>query len=97
MEKYIITRKETDEIVAFAKQLGTLENGYWHSVLADIAYPDNTHYAYDNSGLVEDPKKIGEPIEIPAEIKPGKYCYTVEDGFYENSEYEEPVVPEVES
>jgi len=28
---------------------------------------------------------------IPKEIEPYKYCYTVEDGFYNNSNYEEPI------
>lgn len=95
MKKYVITNKEDDRIIAFAKQLSTLENGYWHSVLADVAYPNTTCYAYDADGQIAEvhdktPAKIGAPIEIPAEVKIEKYCYTVEDGFYPNPDYEEP-------
>ena len=94
-KKYIITTKEEDRIIAFAKQLSTLDNGYWHSVLNDTAYPNTTCYAYDADGKIaevdgSEPAKIGEPIEIPAEVKPEKYCYTAEDGFFENPDYEEP-------
>lgn len=92
-KKYIITTKEDDVIVAFAKQLSTLENGYWHSVLADVAYPNTTCYAYDADGQIAEvhggaPAKIGAPIEIPSEVKVGKYCYTEDDGFYPNPDYE---------
>lgn len=92
-KKYIITTKEEDKIIAFAKQLDTLENGYWHSVLADVAYPNTTCYAYDSDGQIAEQSgskkpKIGEPVEIPAGVKIESYCYTEDDGFYPNPDYE---------
>ena len=94
-KKYIITTKEDDVIIALAKQLSTLENGYWHSVLSNTAYPNTFSYAYDYDGQIEEVSgskkaKIGNPITIPAGVKAGLYCYTAEDGFFENPDYEEP-------
>lgn len=32
--------------------------------------------------------------DIPENIEPMKWCYTAEKGFYENPDYEPPVIPE---
>ena len=93
MKKYVITDKETDRIIAMGKELSVQENGNWWLTLSDTAYPNTFCYAYDANGQIApttDPSIIGEPIEIPAGVKAEKYCYTAEDGFYENPDYEEP-------
>lgn len=96
MKKFIITGKENDNVISLGKELSVQKNGNWWLVLSDTAYPNSFCYAYAASGrLTEttDPKSLEgiEPIEIPENILkyPEKYCYTAEDGFYENPLYEE--------
>lgn len=94
MKKFIITHKESDIVLALGKQLSVQENGNWLLVLSDTAYPNSFCYAYGAGGRIKeatDPKTIEgiEPIEIPEGVKPGKYCYTAEDGFFENLDYED--------
>lgn len=97
MKKFIIAGKENDNIIALGKELSVQENGNWLFVLANTAYPNSFCYAYAKSGRLaettnpDDLKGI-EPIEVPEDVvkRPEKYCYTAEDGFYENPLYEEP-------
>lgn len=90
-KRYIITVKEDDRILAMGKELSVQENGNWWLVLSDTAYPNTMCYAYDASGRIAettDPKTIGEPLKIPAEVKPEAYCYTAENGFTPNPDYQ---------
>ena len=96
MKKYIITHKETDHIIEMGKGLSVQENGNWLLTYANVAIPNTFSYAYDANGRLaesddaeEFDKNLGEPIEVPTGVKPVKWCYTAEDGFYPNPEYEE--------
>ena len=90
-KKYIITNKEDDRILKMCKELGVTENDYWLSILENEAIPNTFAYAYDADGQIADGgKKIGDPIEIPSGVVVEKWCYTAEDGFFENPDYEEP-------
>lgn len=59
--------------------LGTWGNGYPVLIEENIAFPSGTVNIYQN-------------IEVSDEVKsnPSKYCYTPEQGFYENPNYVEP-------
>ena len=59
-----------------------------------IGYQENGNILVDNDSLAYAKilvKEIVELEEVPAKIKPYKYCYTVEGGFVENPDYVEPV------
>lgn len=94
-KKYIITNKSDNRVIAMGEVLDTQDNGNWWLKKENTAYPNTTCYAYDADGQIAEVNgnksaKIGEPIEIPVEVKAEKYCYTAEDGFFENPDYEEP-------
>lgn len=96
MKKYIITAKENNCILAMGESLSVQENGNWLLANAYIAIPNTFSYAYDANGRLaestnaeEFAKNLGDPIEIPTGVEPAKWCYTVEDGFYLNPDYEE--------
>lgn len=94
-KKYIITDKSGNRVIAMGEVLDTQDNGNWWLKNENTAHPNTICYAYDADGQIAEvdgtkKAKIGEPIEIPAGVKAEKYCYTAEDGFFENPDYEEP-------
>lgn len=81
---YIITN-ENNEIINFSETIDYQENG-------NLLIDNGTAIAKAQT------EKIGsyEVEEIPENIVEVKYCYTQEDGFYENENYKEIVTPEME-
>lgn len=61
---------------------------------ASISIAENEHYYIRERNLYLPQFLCEEPFEvvIPEDIKPGKYCYTEEKGFYLNPDYDEPEV-----
>ncbi|NCE98393.1 hypothetical protein [Emergencia sp. 1XD21-10] len=77
---YIICLKETDFIIETGKECKDRGDGYYRLILengieADFPPNDVNCFEVDN---------------IPQDFKNDKYCYTPEDGFYENPEWQEP-------
>lgn len=71
----IITNKNTNEILDYGV-VDYMENGYPRVVESDIAY-------------IADSVNVWE-ADIPDGVYPVKYCYTPDQGFYENPDYVEP-------
>lgn len=74
---FIITVKESHEIMAMGAELDHMSNGYPRLVNENIAFPPE---------MVD----IYEVASVPAEVEPAKYCYTPADGFTPNPDYREP-------
>ena len=74
---FIITSKENSEIVAYGNRLDYMVNGYPRLIEENIAFPME---------MVD----VFEVATISNDIKPRKFCYSEELGFYENPNYEEP-------
>lgn len=73
---FVFTHKDSDVIV---------------DVSETCSYNDAGQPVIHNGGLI-----IGFPVQehevtaVPNEVVPGKYCYNVDNGFYENPDYVEP-------
>lgn len=98
---YIITTRGgrgsggENRIIAMGHRLDYQEgNGYPRLIDENVAFPVETVLV---NGLVPDPQNIPDPIEVPDEVMPEEYCYTVEKGFYKNSEYKPPVAETAEA
>lgn len=74
---YLITIKRNKIIQAMGKQLGYMSNGYPRLIEENIAFP---------SDLVN----VHEVEAVPGQFEPGRYCYTPEQGFYMNPDWQEP-------
>ena len=74
---YLITRKETNVVLNWDEKLKYWNNGY------PVLMPQNIAYIADISNVFE-------ISEVPAEVEPKKYCYTEEQGFFENPDYVPP-------
>lgn len=74
---FLITIKDDNTIVGIGEKISYLTNGYPKLVDENIAFPD---------WMVN----ICNLNEIPNHVTVDKYCYTIEDGFYENPNYNEP-------
>lgn len=71
---YLITDKSTHRIIMWGKQLNYTEGGYPHLVEEDTAFVPDIVNVYNN-------------VTIGEEVTPGKYCYTEQEGFYENTNW----------
>lgn len=80
---YIIT-DSSDVIIHISETIDHQENG---NILVD-----------NNTLAIAKPlvKEVYEIEEISENIEESKYCYTEEQGFYENTNYKEIVTPEME-
>lgn len=76
----LIIEKTQNVILEIGEQLDYMENGYPRLVEKNIAFPDWSVNVYEN-------------VEVPKEVQSHKYCYTVEEGFCVNPEWEEPSNP----
>ena len=74
---FIISAKDDNRIINMHTDLDYLSNGYPRLTNKNVAFTPE----FFNTLQVE---------EIPTEIVPEEYCYTVEDGFYLNPDYKEP-------
>ena len=74
MQKYIITVKEDNRILAMGLHLDYLDNGYPRLIDENIAFPDTLVNVYG-------------PVKVPEEVEPEKYCYDGEE-FTLNPNYE---------
>lgn len=74
---YIITDKETNRIVMVGSNLDYMPNGYPRLVDENIAFVPNSINIYETD-------------VIPPRVESEKYCYTPQDGFYPNPNWEEP-------
>ena len=74
--KYIITVEEDNRILAIGNQFDYLDNGYPRIIETNTAYPIDLVNVY-------------EVESIPQYVETEKYCYDLENGFYENPNYEE--------
>lgn len=74
---YLITEKETNVVQDWDEQLKYWSNGY------PVLMPKNIAFVVNKVNVLE-------VSEVPAEVEPKKYCYTTEQGFYENPDYEPP-------
>ena len=79
---YVITLKNTEEVVSIGESLSYLENGY--PILVD-------------ENICFDPQDVDiHKIEsTPSTISNNKYCYNDEKGFYENPNWTEPDVTNI--
>lgn len=74
---FIITSKETNEIIDVCNAVNYMPNGYPINIEKNVAYPTvifNEHYVES----------------VPSEVESVKYCYTEADGFYLNPDWVEP-------
>jgi hypothetical protein len=76
---YIITETETNVYVTKGKLKEYWDNGY--PIITDengndCAYPTGMFTLHET--------------DVPDGVEPQKYCYTPEQGFYENENYKEP-------
>lgn len=74
---YIITEKQTNEVLRMGLKLDTMDNGYPRLVEENVAFPPEVVNVY-------------EVETIPDNLEPYKYCYTEEKGFYPNPNWVEP-------
>lgn len=75
---YIITNKEDNRIFEIARAVDYLSNGYPRIIEKNLAFPTEMINVF-------------EVEEVPKNVEREKYCYTEEQGFYENVNYKEPV------
>ncbi|NBH61561.1 hypothetical protein D1155_07855 [Anaerotruncus sp. 80] len=73
----IIVDRISRVLVDFDTEVEYMRNGYPRLVNKDIAF-------------VADDIEVFTGVDIPENVVAGKYCYTEEDGFYLNPDYEEP-------
>lgn len=76
MEKYIITVKEDNRILAMGRELDYMDNGYPRLIEENVAFPIQLVNVYG-------------PVAVPEEVEPEKYCYDGTD-FTLNPNYKEP-------
>lgn len=74
---YLITNKETNEVMRWGDKLDYLSNGYPRLIDENVAFVANM-------------VNVHEVESVPVEVSSLKYCYTEEQGFYENPNYVEP-------
>lgn len=75
------------------KYIITGENNIIIHISETIGYQENGNVLVDNNTLaIAKPlvKEVYEVENIEEGITENKYCYTEEEGFYENENYEEP-------
>lgn len=75
------------------KYIITNENNIIIHISETIGYQENGNILVDNNTLaIAKPlvKSVFEMDNINEGIKENKYCYTEEQGFYENENYKEP-------
>lgn len=73
----IIVDRISHVLVDFDTEVEYMSNGYPRLVNKDIAF-------------VADDVEVCTGVDIPENVVVGKYCYTAENGFYENPDYVEP-------
>ena len=80
----------TNNNVVFAKG-ETIERGKWENDHTTETYriKDGDNYQY---AVIAD-FGLHEVESVPEDFKPNKYCYTEEQGFYLNPDFEEPTDP----
>ena len=83
-KKYVITEKTTDRVLGLGLDIDELDNGYIRLVEENRAFPPELVNVYHINVL----KAIDEEYY--------KYCYTEEDGFYLDPNYEEEDAESVE-
>ena len=71
---YIITGRLNDVIFATGRQLDYMENGYPRLV-------------EENRAFIKEDVNVYSTDSVPSHIAPVKYCYTREEGYYENPGY----------
>lgn len=81
--KYIVTRKE-NVIIFISDTKEYDENGYLLLFNGALAVP------------LDQANGVYEIETIPDNVKPEKWCYTKESGFYKNENYVEYLTPEQE-
>lgn len=74
---YLITDKNNNVVKAWDEELSFWDNGY------PLLLPSNVAY-------IKERVKVNEVAEVPEEVIPQKYCYTEENGFFENPDYIPP-------
>ena len=74
---YLITIKDDNRLMMMGEALDYMSNGYPRLVDENVAFPTEM-------------VNVHEVSEVPSEVIPEKYCYTVEQGFYLNPDYVEP-------
>lgn len=74
---YIVCIKDDNVVIGCGANIGTLNNGYIILVDENVAYAPNDVNVYEING-------------VPNDYVREKYCYTEEDGFFLNPNYEEP-------
>lgn len=96
---YIITAKPAkgekggNRILMIGEEMDYMENGYPRLVDRNVAFP--TFMVLVNGEPVPEgetaSKPIPEGVEVPDEVEVEKWCYTKEQGFFKNPDYEPPV------
>ena len=74
---YLILDKTSHTVWNYDTEIEYQANGYPCLLNEKVAYPD---WGVD----------VKEVAELPKSVEPMKYCYTEEDGIYENPNYVEP-------
>ncbi|MCI7261856.1 MAG: hypothetical protein MR562_01360 [Clostridiaceae bacterium] len=74
---YIVTLKETEEIVGIGNSLEYLDNGYPVLTEENVCFP-------------ADAVKVFDAEDVPDQICKGKHCYNEDRGVYENPGWREP-------
>lgn len=100
---YVITVKPTEQhgkgenrILMMGERMDYMSNGYPRLVDENVAFPSfmvNVNGEPVPEGETAD-KPLPEGVEVPEGVEPEKWCYTKEQGFYENPDYEPLVGPE---
>lgn len=101
---YIITAKPAkgekggNRILMIGEEMDYMENGYPRLKDRNVAFP--SFMVLVNGEKVPEGETADKPVpasvEVPDEVEVEKWCYTKEDGFFENPDYEEPVAPEAD-
>ena len=73
----LIVEKKTNSLLDMDSELDYMDNGYPKLVNRDIAF-------------VADDVEVYTDVDMIENIVPGKYCYTSEQGFFENPDWQEP-------
>lgn len=85
---YVLTARHDDAFIMWGKKCEVNGFGYVHMLNEGVAYPANTVYVNG-----EEPIRGELPprIDLPDGVVPGEWCYTKEQGFFKNPDYEPPV------
>ena len=74
---YIITSKNLKSIIGIGAKLDYMSNGYPRLVNENVAFPTEMIDVYEVSYM-------------PEYVEENKYCYTPDQGFFENPNWKEP-------